>query len=73
MKINVYGLIYMAQAFAPVLKANGGGVFVQINSVASLKGFPNSAYVIGWLVAKLSVRFNQKVCLSCRIVTDLNN
>jgi NAD(P)-dependent dehydrogenase (short-subunit alcohol dehydrogenase family) len=37
MSINVYGLIYMAQAFAPVLKANGGGVFVQINSVASLK------------------------------------
>ncbi|MCY7272641.1 MAG: SDR family oxidoreductase [Phormidesmis sp. CAN_BIN44] len=35
--INVYGLIYMAQAFAPVLKANGGGVFAQINSVASLK------------------------------------
>ncbi|RCJ36680.1 short-chain dehydrogenase, partial [Nostoc punctiforme NIES-2108] len=43
MKINVYGLIYMAQAFAPVLKANGGGVFAQINSVASLKGFPDSA------------------------------
>ena len=37
MNINVYGLIHMAQAFAPVLKANGGGVFVQINSVASLK------------------------------------
>jgi NAD(P)-dependent dehydrogenase (short-subunit alcohol dehydrogenase family) len=37
MDINVYGLIYMAQAFAPVLKANGGGVFAQINSVASLK------------------------------------
>ncbi len=33
----------MAQAFAPVLKANGGGVFAQINSVASLKGFPDSA------------------------------
>jgi NAD(P)-dependent dehydrogenase (short-subunit alcohol dehydrogenase family) len=43
MNINVYGLIYMAQAFAPVLKANGGGVFAQINSVASLKGFPDSA------------------------------
>ena len=41
--INVYGLIYMAQAFAPVLKANGGGVFAQINSVASLKSFSNSA------------------------------
>jgi NAD(P)-dependent dehydrogenase (short-subunit alcohol dehydrogenase family) len=40
MSINVYGLIYMAQAFAPVLKANGGGVFAQINSVASLKSSP---------------------------------
>ena len=29
----------MAQAFAPVLKANGGGVFVQLNSVASIKSF----------------------------------
>jgi len=43
MSINVYGLIYMAQAFAPVLKANGGGVFAQINSVASLKSFSTSA------------------------------
>ena len=42
MNINVYGLIYMVQAFAPVLKANGGGVFAQINSVASLKSYPNS-------------------------------
>lgn len=42
MSINVYGLIYMAQAFAPVLKANGGGVFAQINSVASLKNYSNS-------------------------------
>lgn len=43
MNINVYGLIYMAQAFAPVLKANGGGVFAQINSVVSLKSFSNFA------------------------------
>jgi len=39
MKINVLGLIRMAQAFAPVLKANGGGAFVQLNSVASIKCF----------------------------------
>jgi NAD(P)-dependent dehydrogenase (short-subunit alcohol dehydrogenase family) len=42
MDINAYGLIYMAQAFAPVLKTNGGGVFAQINSVASLKSYSNS-------------------------------
>jgi NAD(P)-dependent dehydrogenase (short-subunit alcohol dehydrogenase family) len=36
MKINVIGLIRVAQAFAPILKQNGGGAFVQLNSVASL-------------------------------------
>ena len=43
MDINVYGLIEMARAFAPVLKANGGGVFVQLNSVVSMKTFSNFA------------------------------
>lgn len=43
MDINVYGLIHMAQAFAPVLKANGGGVFAQLNSVVSMKCFVNFA------------------------------
>ncbi len=37
MQVNVYGLLYMAQAFASVLKQNGGGVFVQLNSIASLR------------------------------------
>ncbi|CDN11304.1 hypothetical protein RintRC_1671 [Richelia intracellularis] len=31
----------MAQAFAPVLKANGAGVFAQLNSVVSMKTFSN--------------------------------
>ncbi len=43
MDINVYGLIRMAQAFAPVLKANGGGAFAQLNSVASVKNFADFA------------------------------
>ena len=43
MNINVFGLIRMAQAFAPILKTNGGGAFVQLNSVASLKSFPDFA------------------------------
>ncbi len=43
MESNVYGLIRVAQAFAPVLKANGGGVFVQLNSIASVKTFGNVA------------------------------
>ncbi len=38
--MNVFGLIRTAHAFAPVLKANGGGAFVQLNSVVSMKCFP---------------------------------
>src|SRR5215475_5519059 len=41
--VNVYGLIRMAQAFAPVLAANGSGAFVQLNSVVSLKNFADFA------------------------------
>ena len=43
MDVNVYGLIRVAQAFAPVLKKNGGGGFAQLNSVASMKNFPDFA------------------------------
>ncbi len=43
LEVNVYGLLRMAKAFAPILKANGGGVFVQLNSVASLKNFSDFA------------------------------
>jgi len=43
MKINVLGLMRMAQAFAPVLKENDGGAFVQLNSVASVRCFTNFA------------------------------
>lgn len=35
--VNVYGLLRVARAYAPVLKMNGGGAFVQINSISSLK------------------------------------
>jgi NAD(P)-dependent dehydrogenase (short-subunit alcohol dehydrogenase family) len=41
--VNVFGLIRVAQAFAPVLKSNGGGVLVQLNSVASVKNFADFA------------------------------
>lgn len=37
---NVRGLMRTARAFAPVLKANGGGALVQLNSVVSMKCFP---------------------------------
>ena len=41
--VNVFGLIRVAKAFAPVLKRNGGGGFAQLNSVASMKNFPDFA------------------------------
>lgn len=37
--VNVFGLLRVARAFAPVLRANGGGALVQLNSIASLKNF----------------------------------
>lgn len=39
MEVKVYGLMRMAQAFATVLKSNGGGAFVQMNSIVSMKTF----------------------------------
>ena len=44
LNVNVYGLIRMAQAFAPVLKRNGGGAFIQLNSIASVSSFPKATY-----------------------------
>lgn len=41
--VNLFGLLRVAYAFAPVLKANGGGALVQLNSVVSMKAFPNVA------------------------------
>ena len=41
--VNLYGLVRIAQAFAPVLQKNGGGAFVQLNSIVSLKAYPDIA------------------------------
>ena len=40
--VNVYGLLRVAQAFAPVLQKSGGAL-VQLNSVASIKNFADFA------------------------------
>jgi short-subunit dehydrogenase len=39
-EVNYYGVIRMTQAFAPVLKHNGGGMLVNVASIASLVNFP---------------------------------
>lgn len=41
--VNILGWLRVAQAFAPVLKNNGGGGLVQLNSVASLRSFADFA------------------------------
>lgn len=53
--VNVKGLMRMAQAFAPVLKANGGGAFVQLNSVVSIKSFPDFATYAASKAASYSI------------------
>jgi NAD(P)-dependent dehydrogenase (short-subunit alcohol dehydrogenase family) len=40
METNVYGLLRVSQAFAPVLKANGGGALLNVLSVASWLSAP---------------------------------
>lgn len=54
-KINVIGLVHMARAFSPILKANGGGAFVQLNSVVSLKAFPDGATYAASKAASYSI------------------
>ena len=39
LEVNVFGLLRVAQAFAPIIEKNGQGAFVQLNSVASVKNF----------------------------------
>lgn len=55
MNANVYGLMRVAQVFAPVLKTNGGGAFVQLNSVASVKTFSNMATYCASKAASYSI------------------
>ncbi|GAA3656394.1 SDR family oxidoreductase [Lentzea roselyniae] len=40
--VNFYGLVRMTDQFAPILKANGGGVLVNVLSVLSFIGWPGA-------------------------------
>lgn len=64
MNVNVYGLIRVAQTFAPILKQNGGGGFVQLNSVVSLKNFPGIATYSASKAASYSITQALKSLLS---------
>ena len=41
MEANYFGPLALLQAFAPVLKSNGGGAFVSVSSIAGLLPFPS--------------------------------
>ena len=62
--VNVFGLIRVAQAFAPVLKKNGGGGFAQLNSVASMKNFPDFATYSASKAASYSITQGLKSLLT---------
>jgi NAD(P)-dependent dehydrogenase (short-subunit alcohol dehydrogenase family) len=63
-KVNVIGLIHIAQAFAPVLKANGGGALVQLNSVVSMKAFADFATYSASKAASYSITQSLRELLS---------
>jgi NAD(P)-dependent dehydrogenase (short-subunit alcohol dehydrogenase family) len=47
MDVNVFGVLAMAHAFAPVLAGNGGGVLVNMLSVVSWYVYPfNATYCV---------------------------
>lgn len=55
--VNFYGLVRTTDEFAPVLKANGGGVLVNVLSVLSFVGWPGArgyaaSKAAGWSLTK---------------------
>ncbi|MFT5691440.1 MAG: NAD(P)-dependent dehydrogenase (short-subunit alcohol dehydrogenase family) [Oceanicoccus sp.] len=53
MDVNYFGIAKMCVAFAPILKANGGGAIVNILSVAALNNF---AFAPGYSASKAAAR-----------------
>jgi len=53
MKVNYFGMMNLSSAFAPILKANGGGAIVNILSVAALSSF---AFAPGYSASKAAGR-----------------
>lgn len=53
MEVNYFGMMNMSSAFAPILKANGGGAIINILSVAALSNF---AFAPGYSASKAAGR-----------------
>ncbi|MET9632368.1 SDR family oxidoreductase [Lentzea sp. NPDC006480] len=56
-EVNFFGLVRMTDAFAPILKANGGGTLVNVLSILSFIGRPDwrgyaASKAAGWSLTK---------------------
>lgn len=61
MDVNFFGVLELTQAFAPILKANGGGAIATVSSIIGHVTMPN---VLGYCASKYAV---QSLILSMRL------
>ena len=69
---NTFGLLRVAQAFAPVIEANGGGALVQLNSVASIKNFTDLTTYSASKAASYSITQGLKEALAPKNIQVLS-
>jgi NAD(P)-dependent dehydrogenase (short-subunit alcohol dehydrogenase family) len=55
MEVNYFGTLEMCRAFAPILKANGGGAIVNMQSILALVNFPKNGGYSASRAASLSM------------------
>ena len=66
MEVNVFGMLAMAKAFAPVLRHNGGGVIVNMLSVVSWYVYPFNATYCATKHAALAVTDGLRIQLKAQ-------
>lgn len=72
LEVNVFGLLRMAQAFTPILEKNGGGAFVQLNSIASIIGGKDMSTYAASKAASYSFTQSLKQCLLSKNIQVLS-
>lgn len=65
-EVNYFGLLRMSRAFAPILAANGGGVFINILSILSRVASPTSGSYSASKAAALSLTQSVRAELRAR-------
>jgi NAD(P)-dependent dehydrogenase (short-subunit alcohol dehydrogenase family) len=55
MEVNYFGTLEMCRAFAPILKANGGGAIINMQSIIALVNFPKNGGYSASRAASLSM------------------